>query len=51
MSRLITGDEDYRDLTHNDAYRSNLVTRSVSSDEYRFGSMNGKRGRVRARGA
>jgi hypothetical protein len=51
MSRLITGDENHRDLTPKDAYRSHLVTRSVSSDEYRFGGMNGKRDRVRARSA
>ncbi len=51
MSRLIISDANYRDLTHNDAYPSYLVTRTASSADYRFGSMNGKRGRMRARRA
>jgi hypothetical protein len=51
MSRLMTGDESHRDLTRNDAYRLYLITRSASSTDYRFGSMNGKRGRMRARRA
>jgi len=50
MAYLITSDEDYRDLTHDDAYRSYLITRTDSPNDYRFGRTNGKRLRVRARG-
>lgn len=51
MAHLITSDEDYRDLTHDEAYRSYLITRSGSSGEYRFGRTQGKRTRVHARNA
>jgi hypothetical protein len=51
MSRLIMGDENFRDLLHNDAGRSDIATRSALSADYRFGRMSGKRGRVRARRA
>jgi hypothetical protein len=49
MAYLITSDDDYRDLTYDDAYRSYLVTRAGSPNDYRFGRTSGKRVRVRAR--
>jgi hypothetical protein len=51
MAYLITSDDDYRDLTHDDAYRSYLITRADSPNDYRFGRTNGKRVRVHARRA
>lgn len=51
MAHLITSDEDYRDLTHDEAYRTYLITRSGSSGEYRFGRTQRKRARVHARNA
>jgi hypothetical protein len=51
MVRFLTGDEKYRELIYDDDYRSYLMTRSNSSGGYRFGRMQGKRLRVRARAA
>ena len=51
MAYLITSDDDYRDLTHDDAYRSYLITRTDAPIDYRFGGTSGKRARVRARSA
>ena len=51
MAHLITSDDEYRDLTYDDAYRSYLTTRTDSSNDYRFGRTQGKRDRVRMRGA
>lgn len=51
MAYLITSDDDYRDLTHDDAYRSYLITRTDSPNDYRFGRTSGKRLRVHARRA
>jgi hypothetical protein len=51
MAHLITSDDEYRDLTHDDAYRSYLVTRSDSAGDYRFARTQGKRTRVHLRSA
>lgn len=51
MAHLITSDDEYRDLTYDDAYRSYLITRTDSPYDYRFGRTQGKRIRVRARTA
>jgi hypothetical protein len=51
MSHYLTSDDKYRDLICNDDCRSYLVARSKSSDGYKFGKIQGKRVRVRARGA
>ena len=51
MAYLITSDDDYRNLTHDDAYRSYLITRTDQPNDYRFGRTNGKRLRVHARHA
>ena len=51
MAHLITSDDQYRDLTYDDAYRSYLITRADSPYDYRFGRTQGKRVRVRARTA
>ena len=51
MAHLLAGDDKYRDLTYDDAYRSYLITRRDSPGDYRFGRMHGKRVRVRARTA
>ncbi len=51
MAHLITSDDETRDLDHDDAYRSFLVTRTDSPDDYRFGRTGGKRSRVHARSA
>jgi hypothetical protein len=51
MVRFLTGDEKYREFIHDDDYRSYLIARSNSSGGYRFGRMQGKRFRVRARAA
>jgi hypothetical protein len=37
MVRFLTGDEKYRELVHDDDYRSYLMARSNSSGGYRFG--------------
>lgn len=51
MAHLITSDDEYRDLTYDDAYRSFLITRTGSPYDYRFGRTQGKRARVQARTA
>ena len=49
MSHFLTSDEKFRDLLYSDDYRSYLMTRSQSADDYRFGRTRGKRVRVHAR--
>ena len=49
MAHLITSNDQYRDLTYDDAYRSYLITRSDLPYDYRFGRTRGKRVRVQAR--
>src|SRR5258708_24375370 len=51
MADLLAGDDENRDLTYDDAYRSYLITRRDPSSDYRFGRTHGKRVRVRARAA
>jgi hypothetical protein len=51
MPRSLTGDDKFRDLTYDDAYRSYLITRSESAGDYRFARSQGKRHRVYARNA
>ncbi len=51
MAHLLTDDDRFPDLAHDDGYRSYLITRSGSSSEYRFGRTQGKRTRVQARNA
>lgn len=51
MAHLVTSDSDYRDLTYDDAYRMYLLTRTGSSNDYRFGRTGDKRARVHARRA
>lgn len=51
MSHFLTNGEEYQDLIYNDDYRSYLITRSNSADDYRFGRTQGKRARVHARRA
>ena len=51
MAHLITSDDEYRDLTCDDAYRAYLITRTDSLNDYRFGRTDGKRVHVRARRA
>ncbi|MEA2918994.1 MAG: hypothetical protein QOJ15_11075 [Bradyrhizobium sp.] len=49
MALFFTGDEKYRDLIHDDDYRSYLITRRYEPGGYRFGRTQGKRIRVHAR--
>jgi len=51
MAHLITSDDDYRNLTHDEAYRLYLITRTDSPHDYRFGRTSGKRFRVQTRRA
>ncbi len=51
MAHLITSDDQYRDLTYDDAYRSYLITRTDSPYDYRFGRTQAKRARARERTA
>jgi hypothetical protein len=51
MAHFLTGDENYRDLIHDDDYRSYLITRREEPSDYRFGRTQGKRVRVYARSA
>ena len=51
MAHYLAGDEKYRDLIHDDDYRSYHVTRSAAPNGYRFGRLHGKRMQVRARSA
>jgi hypothetical protein len=51
MAHFLTSDEKYRDLLHDDDYRSYLGDGSDQRDGYRFGRMRGKRVRVHVRSA
>jgi hypothetical protein len=51
MAHLITSDDKNPDFTRDDAYRSYLITRTDSPNDYRFGRTQGKRFRVHARRA
>ena len=51
MADLLAGDDENRDLTYDDAYRSYLITRRDPSSDYRFGRTHGKRVRIHARTA
>jgi hypothetical protein len=50
MAHLLTGDDEYRDLTCNDADRPALISRTGSAN-YRFGRTDGKRVGLRTRRA
>jgi hypothetical protein len=49
MAHYLTSDEKYRDLIHDDDYRSYLVDRGDSPVGYRFGRARGKRARTALR--
>jgi hypothetical protein len=51
MAHLITSDDKFRDLAYDDGYRAYLITRRDAPSEYRFGRMQRKRVRARARRA
>ena len=51
MAHFLTSDEKYRDLIHDDDYRSYLGNQGDSAGGYRFGRIRGKRVRARARSA
>lgn len=51
MAHFLTSDEEYRDLIHDDDYRSYLGNQGDSAGGYRFGRMRGKRVRAHARTA
>jgi len=51
MAHLITSDDKFRDLAYDDGYRAYLITRRDPPSEYRFGRMQRKRVRARARSA
>jgi hypothetical protein len=51
MAHLITNDDDFRDLTHDEAYRLYLITRTGSPNDCRFGRASGDRFRVQTRRA
>ena len=51
MVHFLTSDEKYRDLLHDDDYRSYLMAQRDEPGDYRFGRTQGKRVRVRARTA
>lgn len=51
MAHPITSDEKYLGFTHDDAYRSYLITRTGSPADHRFGRTQRKRVRVDARSA
>ena len=51
MAHFLTSDDKYRDLLHDDDYRSYLGGRSYPPGGYRFGRMRGKRVRIHARSA
>ena len=49
MAHFLTGDEKYRDLVHDDDYRSYPGDQSDAPGGYRFGRTRGKRVRVHVR--
>lgn len=49
MARLLTGDDEFRDLSYDDSNRSHLTNRQGSADDYRFGRSQVKRGRRMSR--
>ena len=51
MADFFTSDDKYRDLIHDDDYRSYLIAQRGAPNGYRFGRMQGKRVRVHARTA
>src|SRR5664280_493303 len=51
MAHFLTSDDKYRDLIHDDDYRSYLINRTDSPIGHRFGRTHGKRVRVHARTA
>jgi hypothetical protein len=51
MVHFLTSDEKYRDLPHDDDYRSYLGDRGDQRGGYRFGRMRGKRIRIHVRSA
>jgi hypothetical protein len=51
MAHFLTSDEKYRDLLHDDDYRSYLGDQGDQPSGYRFGRMRGKRVRVHVRSA
>jgi hypothetical protein len=51
MAHFLTSDEKYRELLHDDDYRSYLGNPSDPPGGYRFGRMRGKRVRVHVRSA
>jgi hypothetical protein len=51
MAHLITSDDKFRDFAYDDGYRAYLITRRDPPSEYRFGRMQRKRVRARARRA
>ena len=51
MAHFLTSDEKYRDLLHDDDYRSYLGDQGEQLGGYRFGRMRGKRARVQVRSA
>jgi hypothetical protein len=51
MAHFLTSDEKYRDLLHDDDYRSYLGDQSYSPGGYRLGRTPGKRVRVHVRSA
>ena len=51
MAHFLTSDEKYRDLIHDDDYRSYLGNQGDTAGGYRFGRIRGKRIRAHARAA
>ncbi|NVN86960.1 MAG: hypothetical protein HXX15_12840 [Rhodopseudomonas sp.] len=51
MARSIPGDDGFPELSHNDDYRSYLISRSNLPGDYRFARTNAKRARVQIRTA
>jgi hypothetical protein len=51
MAHFLISDEKYRDLLHDDDYRSYLGDQGDHPGGYRFGRMRGKRARVHVRSA
>ena len=49
MSRLLTGQEEFHGSISDDSYRSNLTTRHLTVNDYRFGRSRVKRSRRTSR--